>query len=143
MELLSQLDVQKPDHVSVITRDNRVTISVTKDGSSVSIGFPLNGQVFDLTPRLPLQQTTTEMKAVKVSTKRKLHRNWLNKAKLRQRGRNNKHLWTQGVRGFPLGNRKLGWFNVFDFNIHRYLLFLVPALVQRELWFWDPRGLAN
>jgi hypothetical protein len=42
MEALSQLDIQQPDHVSVITRDNEVTISVIKDGTSVTLGFPLN-----------------------------------------------------------------------------------------------------
>ena len=42
MEALSQLDIQKPDHVSVITRDSKVTISVMKDGTSVTLGFPLN-----------------------------------------------------------------------------------------------------
>ena len=41
MEALSQLDVQNPDHVSVITRDGKVTISVVKDGTSVTLGFPL------------------------------------------------------------------------------------------------------
>jgi len=42
MNTLSQLDIQAPDHVSVITRDGRVTVSVTKDGSSVTLGFPIN-----------------------------------------------------------------------------------------------------
>ena len=42
MEALSQLDIQNPDHVSVITRDSKVTISVIKDGTSVTLGFPLN-----------------------------------------------------------------------------------------------------
>jgi len=40
MDTLSQLDIQSPDHVSIITRDGRVTISVIKDGTSVTIGFP-------------------------------------------------------------------------------------------------------
>jgi len=82
MELLSQLDVQKPDHVSIITRDNRVTISVTKDGSSVTLGFPLNSQVFDVTPRLPLQQTTTKLMAVKGITKQSTKPFTLSNAKL-------------------------------------------------------------
>lgn len=82
MELLSQLDVQKPDHVSIITRDNRVTISVTKDGSSVTLGFPLNSQVFDVTPRLPLQQTTTKLMAVKGTTKQRIKPAALSNAKL-------------------------------------------------------------
>lgn len=38
---LSQIDVSKPDHVSVITKDNKVTVSVTKDGQSVTLGFQL------------------------------------------------------------------------------------------------------
>lgn len=56
MEALSQLDVNNPDHVSVITRDGKVTISVVKDGSSVTLGFQLKTKVFDTTPRIPLQQ---------------------------------------------------------------------------------------
>jgi hypothetical protein len=40
MDTLSQLDIQSPDHVSIITRDGRVTVSVTKDGTSVTVGFP-------------------------------------------------------------------------------------------------------
>jgi hypothetical protein len=82
MELLSQLDVQKPDHISIITRDNRVTVSVTKDGSSVTLGFPLNDQVFDVTPKLPLQQTTTRLVAVKGTTKPKMKPVALTNAKL-------------------------------------------------------------
>lgn len=38
---LSQIDVSKPDHVSVITKDNKVTVSVTKDGQSVTLGFQI------------------------------------------------------------------------------------------------------
>jgi hypothetical protein len=42
MEALSQLDIAHPDHVSVITRDGRVTISVViDDGTSVTLGFPI------------------------------------------------------------------------------------------------------
>jgi len=55
MEPISQLDVQAPDHVSVITRDGKITVSVTKDGSSVTLGFPIRSS-FDTTPRFPLQQ---------------------------------------------------------------------------------------
>jgi len=55
MEPLSQLDVQAPDHVSVITRDGKITVSVIKDGSSVTLGFPIRSS-FDTTPRFPLQQ---------------------------------------------------------------------------------------
>jgi hypothetical protein len=56
MEALSQLDIKNPDHISVITRDSRVTISVVKDGTSVTLGFPIKNAVFDTTPRPPLQQ---------------------------------------------------------------------------------------
>ncbi len=70
MEALSQLDVQSPDHVSVITRDGKVTISVVKDGTSVTLGFPLKNQVFNTTPRPPLQQPVPQVMAVKQSTKR-------------------------------------------------------------------------
>lgn len=42
MEALNQLDIAHPDHVSVITRDGRVTISVVNnDGTSVTLGFPI------------------------------------------------------------------------------------------------------
>lgn len=56
MEALSQLDVQNPDHVSVITRDGKVTISVVKDGTSVTLGFPLKSQLAATNPPFPLQQ---------------------------------------------------------------------------------------
>lgn len=55
MEALSQLDVHNPDHISVITRDGKITVSVTKDGASVTLGFPIRSS-FDTTPRFPLQQ---------------------------------------------------------------------------------------
>lgn len=42
MDSLSQLDISSPDHVTVVTRDGRVTVSVTKNGSSVTLGFPIN-----------------------------------------------------------------------------------------------------
>ena len=58
MEPLSQLDVQSPDHVSVITRDGKLIISVTKDGASVTLGFPVRN-VFNTTPPVPLQQQPT------------------------------------------------------------------------------------
>ena len=64
MEALSQLDVQSPDHVSVITRDGKLTVSVLKDGASVTLGFPI-GKVFDTTPRPPLQQPAPKLMAVK------------------------------------------------------------------------------
>lgn len=66
MEALSQLDVSSPDHVSVITRDGKVTISVVKDGTSVTLGFPLRN-VLDTTPRPPLQQPEPKLMAVKES----------------------------------------------------------------------------
>lgn len=56
MEALSQFDVTNPDHVSVITKEGKVTISVVKDGTSVTLGFPLKLAGFDTTPRPPLQQ---------------------------------------------------------------------------------------
>jgi len=65
MELLSQLDVANPDHVSVITKEGRVIISVRKDGADVTVGFPVHSRVFDTTPRLPLQQPAPKLMAVK------------------------------------------------------------------------------
>jgi hypothetical protein len=65
MELINQLDVQNPDHVSVITRNGRVTISVRKDGTDITIGLPVNtGEVFNTTPRPPLQQPAPQIMAV-------------------------------------------------------------------------------
>ena len=66
MEPISQLDVQNPDHISVITRDGKVTISVTKDGASVTLGFPVRS-TFNTTPRTPLEQPKPRMIAVKES----------------------------------------------------------------------------
>lgn len=60
MEALSQLDVTAPDHVSVITRDGKVTISVLKDGTSVTLGFPIRTPWLETTPRPPLQQSPAE-----------------------------------------------------------------------------------
>ena len=72
MEALSQLDIQSPDHVSVITRDGKMTVSVTKDGAAVTVSMPIhklshasNNETdklesrpqFDTTPRPPLQQS--------------------------------------------------------------------------------------
>jgi hypothetical protein len=68
MEALSQLDVTNPDHVSVITRDNKVTVSVVKDGTSVTLGFQLKDAIFNTTPRPPLQQPAPQTMAV-VGTK--------------------------------------------------------------------------
>lgn len=58
MEPLSQLDVTAPDHVSVITRDGKVTISVLKDGTSVTLGFQIRNPRFGTSPCPPLQQST-------------------------------------------------------------------------------------
>ena len=63
MEALSQLDIQNPDHVSVITREGKVTISVLKDGTSVTLGLPIR-QVINTTSRPALQQDN-EMALVK------------------------------------------------------------------------------
>lgn len=57
MDALSQLDVTNPDHVSVITRDGKVTISVLKDGTSVTLGFQIRNPRLDSSPRPPLQQS--------------------------------------------------------------------------------------
>jgi hypothetical protein len=43
--ILSQFDIASPDHVSVITRDGKVTVSITKDGSSLTLGFPVSTSV--------------------------------------------------------------------------------------------------
>ena len=64
MEALSQLDIQNPDHISVITREGKLTVSVVKDGVSVTLGFPIN-TTFNTTPRPPLQQSAPQMMAVK------------------------------------------------------------------------------
>ncbi len=65
MELINQLDVHNPDHVSVITRDGRVTISIRKDGTDVTLGMPIGpDRVFHTTPRPPLQQPAPQIKAV-------------------------------------------------------------------------------
>lgn len=69
MELLSQLDVAHPDHVSVITREGKVIISVRKDGIDVNIGFPVNERLFNSSPRPPLQQPVPQSsKLLKVVT---------------------------------------------------------------------------
>jgi hypothetical protein len=64
MELLSQLDVANPDHVSVITQRGRVVISVRKDGADVTVGFPISAATFDTTPRPPLQQPLPVLKSI-------------------------------------------------------------------------------
>ena len=63
MDTISQLDIQNPDHVSVITREGKVRISVLKDGTSVTLGLPIR-QGINTTPRFGLQQDN-EMALVK------------------------------------------------------------------------------
>lgn len=65
MELLNQFDVQNPDHVSVITKEGKLTVSILKDGSSVTLGFPVKSAWLDTTPRPPLQQSAPREEAVK------------------------------------------------------------------------------
>lgn len=67
MELLSQLDVQSPDHVSIITRGNRVTISVRKDGADVTLGFPINEKHLAFNTKLQLQQDVSTTEEPKVT----------------------------------------------------------------------------
>lgn len=69
MEALSQLDIQTPDHVSVITRDGRVTISVSKDGNSVTLGFNLKNS-FDTTAPKPQYQQSIPVIREEVSTRK-------------------------------------------------------------------------
>jgi hypothetical protein len=42
LELLNQFDLSNPDHLTVITKDDKLTISVLKDGVSLTLGYPLN-----------------------------------------------------------------------------------------------------
>ena len=65
MNALSQLDIQSPDHVTVITRDGKVTVSVTKDGTSVTLGFPI---ATTFTPKeIPTHQQRLALVQTKVS----------------------------------------------------------------------------
>jgi len=41
MEIFPQIDITNPQHVCVITRDGRVTISIYKDGITTTVGFPV------------------------------------------------------------------------------------------------------
>jgi len=87
MEALSQLDVQNPDHVSVITRDGKLTVSVIKDGASVTLGFPVK-MIWSSTSPHPLQQQSPpETKAVQTPS--------------------NIRLLAKKVRRSPIGNAKL------------------------------------
>lgn len=57
LELLNQFDLSNPDHLTVITKDDKLTISVLKDGVSLTLGYPLNTkEPFNTNPRFPLQQ---------------------------------------------------------------------------------------
>jgi hypothetical protein len=87
MEALSQLDVQNPDHVSVITRDGKLTVSVIKDGASVTLGFPVKMPWSSTSPKPLQQQSLPETKAVQVP--------------------GNVRLLTKKVRRSPIGNAKL------------------------------------
>lgn len=64
LELLNQFDLSKPDHLTVITKDDKLTISVVKDGVSLTLGYPLNAkEPFDTTspdsPSLPSSSVRT------------------------------------------------------------------------------------
>jgi hypothetical protein len=66
MNALSQLDIQSPDHVTVITRDGKVTVSVIKDGTSVTLGFPI---ATTFTPKeIPTQQQRLALVQTKMSS---------------------------------------------------------------------------
>ena len=69
MEALSQLDVTNPDHVSVITRDGKLTVSVMKDGASVTLGFPIR-EIFNTNPPIAMQQDIAPT-VIKTTTKAK------------------------------------------------------------------------
>jgi hypothetical protein len=56
MELIDQIDIANPDHISVITRVNKVIISVKKDGAQLTVSFPIKDQHFDSNPIPPLRQ---------------------------------------------------------------------------------------
>jgi len=50
MELLNQIDIASPDHVCVITNDQRVIVSIVKNGINVRLTFPITS------PTPPAQQ---------------------------------------------------------------------------------------
>jgi hypothetical protein len=70
MESLSQIDVSNPDHISVITREGKVTISVVKDGASVTLGFPIK-DIFNVSSPIQLQQDVS-IPVMKTKTKAKV-----------------------------------------------------------------------
>ena len=61
MQDISQLDIVKPDHVSVITDNGKMTVSITKDGAAITVSLPVRN-TFDTTPRPPLQQPELQQK---------------------------------------------------------------------------------
>jgi formylmethanofuran dehydrogenase subunit D len=63
MEGISQLDIEKPDHVSVINRDGKVIVSIVKDGVSINVSVPVKARS-ETSPRPPLQQPAPEDMAV-------------------------------------------------------------------------------
>lgn len=68
MEALSQLDIHSPDHVSVITRDGKMTVSITKDGASVTVSMPVRQPIPMATALAPLQQS--ELQQIEDDVKR-------------------------------------------------------------------------
>lgn len=50
MDPLQQIDVASPDHVTVITKEDRITISILKDGITVMLSFPLESSIPSLSP---------------------------------------------------------------------------------------------
>ena len=103
MEALSQLDVTAPDHVSVITRDGKVTISVLKDGTSVTLGFPIKTQWIDTHPRPPLQQSPAEEIGRRITKEEGLA--YLEE--LARKDSKNTTVVTKAKRRSPIGNCKL------------------------------------
>lgn len=47
MDDLSQIDISNPDHVSVISNEDRVTFSVKKGARSMNISFPISSSTTD------------------------------------------------------------------------------------------------
>lgn len=67
MEALDQLDLSNPDHVSVITRDGKMTVSIRKAGGTITITNQITTAWLDTAPRPPLQQPAPKLMAVKES----------------------------------------------------------------------------
>ena len=53
MDPLQQVDVASPDHVTVITKEDRITISILKDGITVMLSFPLKSSIPSSPPPEP------------------------------------------------------------------------------------------